>query len=133
MTWLVWIWRELAELQRLIQSGLAERIGLFAETGAWDQLLVYLPAGILVGAANALTPGHSETLLATYLAGNGKTIVCSVLTREKSKVRLRDISHTFSVRRNNPGDFAWFKGRRNFEGWCYETNGQEASMTCYLA
>ncbi|MCP5978460.1 hypothetical protein NL364_28635, partial [Klebsiella pneumoniae] len=32
--------------------------------------IVYLPMGILFGAAHALTPGHSKTILATYLAGS---------------------------------------------------------------
>lgn len=32
--------------------------------------LVYLPMGILFGAAHALTPGHSKMVLATYLAAS---------------------------------------------------------------
>src|SRR3546814_2228744 len=60
----------IVDLQRDIYLAFAERIRIFAETGDWAQLAVFLPLGIVFGAVHALTPGHSKIVLATYLAGS---------------------------------------------------------------
>lgn len=64
------LYQDLIALQREIYLSFADRIGTFAVTGDWSQLAVYLPMGILFGAAHALTPGHSKAALATYIAGS---------------------------------------------------------------
>jgi len=61
----------IVDLQRDIYLAFADRIRVFAESGDWGQLAVFLPLGILFGAVHALTPGHSKLVLATYLAGSG--------------------------------------------------------------
>ncbi|PSM19721.1 ABC transporter permease [Nitratireductor sp. StC3] len=67
-------YQQLVALQREIYLAFADRIGSFASTGDWSELAVYLPMGILFGAAHALTPGHSKAVLATYLAGSTTSI-----------------------------------------------------------
>ena len=42
--------------------------GQFAEAGSWS-LLLSPPIGIVFGAAHALTPGHSKSVLAAYVTG----------------------------------------------------------------
>lgn len=68
------MYQELLAFQREIYLAFADRIGQFAVTGDWGVLAAYLPVGILFGAAHALTPGHSKTVLATYLAGSTATV-----------------------------------------------------------
>src|SRR3546814_7117443 len=60
----------IVDLQRDIYLAFAERIRIFAESGDWGQLAVFLPLGILFGAVHALPPGHSKIVLVTYLAGS---------------------------------------------------------------
>lgn len=43
-----------------------------AANGDWLMLAAILPLGIAFGALHALTPGHSKTVLASYLLGSGK-------------------------------------------------------------
>ncbi|TCD12450.1 ABC transporter permease [Oricola cellulosilytica] len=56
--------------QRDIYLAFADRIREFSETGDWTQLAVFLPVGVVFGAIHAATPGHSKTILASYLAGS---------------------------------------------------------------
>lgn len=70
MKWLYWFYYQSIEIQRDIYLAFAGRIRIFAETGDWSQLAVFLPMGIVFGAVHALTPGHSKLVLATYLAGS---------------------------------------------------------------
>ena len=74
------LYQELAALQREIYLAFGERIGSFASTSNWSDLLVYLPMGILFGAAHALTPGHSKAVLATYLAGSTAAVPRALAT-----------------------------------------------------
>jgi nickel/cobalt exporter len=60
----------LAELQHAIYTAIGGYLGAFAATRDWAALLTILPLGILFGAVHALTPGHSKTLLASYLVGS---------------------------------------------------------------
>jgi ABC-type nickel/cobalt efflux system permease component RcnA len=68
------LYQELVALQREIYLAFADRIGSFASTGNWSELAIYLPMGILFGAAHALTPGHSKAVLATYLTGSTTSV-----------------------------------------------------------
>nr|WP_313533785.1 sulfite exporter TauE/SafE family protein [Brucella anthropi] len=61
---------DIISFQRETYLAFAEHIKAFAAGGGWSAFLVYLPMGILFGAAHALMPGHSKTILATYLAGS---------------------------------------------------------------
>lgn len=65
----LWVW--LVEIQRDIQTEIAGVLRTFAETGDWGLLIGFIPWGIAFGAAHALTPGHSKTLLALFVAGGG--------------------------------------------------------------
>lgn len=65
------IWRSLVEVQRHISAEMTLMLRIYAEGGDWRSLLAFLPLGIVFGAAHALTPGHSKTLLATFVAGSG--------------------------------------------------------------
>ena len=66
----VWLMQQAVAVQRQIYETVGERVNIFAETGDWQQLAVFLPAAILFGAIHALTPGHSKIVLATYAAGS---------------------------------------------------------------
>ena len=63
-----WLYLEAVSVQREIYGAFANRIGTYAETGDWTQLVGFLPLGIVFGVVHALTPGHSKTLLAAHTA-----------------------------------------------------------------
>ena len=46
----------------------------------WNVLLAMMPLGIVFGAAHAMTPGHSKSILATYVLGSGLRPLRAVLT-----------------------------------------------------
>lgn len=73
------LYQELVALQREIYLTFADRIGSFASTGNWSELAIYLPMGILFGAAHTLTPGHSKAVLATYLTGSSTSLPRALL------------------------------------------------------
>lgn len=58
------------DIQRDIYLALAEHIKTFAAGGSWAAFLGFLPLGIVFGAVHAMTPGHSKSILATYLTGS---------------------------------------------------------------
>jgi nickel/cobalt transporter (NicO) family protein len=64
------MFEDIVSFQREIYLALATQIKAFANGGGWGALLGFLPMGVLFGAAHALTPGHSKTVLAAYLAGS---------------------------------------------------------------
>jgi ABC-type nickel/cobalt efflux system permease component RcnA len=68
---LLGLWRWLVAVQREISGELALLLRTFADTQDWAVLAAYLPLGIAFGAAHALTPGHSKTVLALFVAGSG--------------------------------------------------------------
>ncbi len=61
----------LVDVQRSIYAALSADIATFSNTGDWMTLLAMLPLGIVFGAAHALTPGHSKSVLAAYVLGSG--------------------------------------------------------------
>jgi nickel/cobalt transporter (NicO) family protein len=58
------------DIQRDIYLALAEHIKAFAAGGGWAAFLGFLPLGVVFGAVHAMTPGHSKSILATYLTGS---------------------------------------------------------------
>jgi ABC-type nickel/cobalt efflux system permease component RcnA len=60
----------LADIQQTIYASVGSHLGAFAASRDWAALLAILPLGIVFGAVHALTPGHSKTLLASYLIGS---------------------------------------------------------------
>jgi len=60
----------LFEYQREIYLAVAQHLKSFAMDDNWLALLAVLPMGVVFGAAHALTPGHSKTLLAAYITGS---------------------------------------------------------------
>lgn len=69
------MWHTLVDMQREIYQAFGAQIRLFATEGSWRVLAGYLPMGILLGAVHALTPGHSKSILAAYLAGAAPGLV----------------------------------------------------------
>lgn len=65
------LWHWLALVQRDILSDVAASLQGFAKTGDWLLLAALAPWAVVFGAAHALTPGHSKTVLALWLAGTG--------------------------------------------------------------
>lgn len=72
MQWIV-------EIQRDIYLAFAEHIKAFALGGSWTAFAAFLPMGIVFGAVHAMTPGHSKSVLATYLTGSSEGIGRSLL------------------------------------------------------
>jgi ABC-type nickel/cobalt efflux system permease component RcnA len=68
---LIVLWHWLASVQRDILAETAALLRTFADTGDWSVLIAFAPWAILFGAAHALTPGHSKTVLALWSAGSG--------------------------------------------------------------
>jgi ABC-type nickel/cobalt efflux system permease component RcnA len=70
------------EVQRDIYLTFADHIKAFAQDGSWGALAAFLPMGIVFGAVHAMTPGHSKSVLATYLtgssAGMGRSLMVSL-------------------------------------------------------
>ena len=60
----------LIAIQRAIQSAVSGDLSAYAATGDARILLAMIPAGILFGAVHALTPGHSKSVLVSYLTGS---------------------------------------------------------------
>lgn len=65
------LWQWLVSVQREISADAARMLREYAETGDRRALLAFLPACMAFGAAHALTPGHSKTVLALFVAGSG--------------------------------------------------------------
>ncbi|TBN46427.1 ABC transporter permease [Paracoccus sediminis] len=68
------LWGWLVSVQREISAELALMLRAFAETRDWSALTGFLPFGIAFGAAHALTPGHSKTVLSLFVAGSGASL-----------------------------------------------------------
>ncbi len=60
----------LVDVQQWIYRAVGGHLTGFATTRDWAALAAILPLGIVFGAVHALTPGHSKTLLASYLVGS---------------------------------------------------------------
>jgi len=59
----------LVHVQGAIRDSIGADLRVFAASRDWSALIAVLPLGIAFGAVHALTPGHSKTVLATYLVG----------------------------------------------------------------
>jgi nickel/cobalt exporter len=70
----------LVGIQSAINDTFAARISAFSQSRDWVGLLGMLPSGVLFGVVHALTPGHSKSVLATYLLGSGLSGIKSVVT-----------------------------------------------------
>jgi nickel/cobalt transporter (NicO) family protein len=95
----------LIEVQRAIRGSLTGAIEGFAQTQDWGVLLAMLPLGMVFGAAHAMTPGHSKSILATYVLGSGLSPLRAVLsslvlaaTHITSAVLLAVIANTLVTR-----------------------------------
>ncbi|MBY5441590.1 sulfite exporter TauE/SafE family protein [Rhizobium leguminosarum] len=67
------MFQQIVDVQRDIYLAFAGHIKEFAAGGGWASFLAFLPMGIVFGAAHAMTPGHSKSVLATYLTGSATT------------------------------------------------------------
>jgi nickel/cobalt transporter (NicO) family protein len=56
--------------QRWIQDAMSRDMANYATSGDLSLLIAVLPLGVLFGAVHALTPGHSKTVLASYIVGS---------------------------------------------------------------
>ncbi len=65
------MWAVLFDVQRAIYSTLTSDITAYSNSRDITALLAVLPLGIVFGAAHALTPGHSKSVLAAYILGSG--------------------------------------------------------------
>lgn len=74
------MWPFLFEVQKTIYSSLTSDISAYASSRDLAALLAVLPLGIVFGAAHALTPGHSKSVLAAYILGSGLRPVRALLT-----------------------------------------------------
>jgi ABC-type nickel/cobalt efflux system permease component RcnA len=74
------LWGWLVAVQREISAEVAQMIRAYAETGDWRALLAFLPVCIAFGAAHALTPGHSKTVLAIFVTGSGTRLAGALRT-----------------------------------------------------
>ncbi|MGB8313764.1 MAG: sulfite exporter TauE/SafE family protein [Aestuariivirga sp.] len=70
----------LFDVQRTIHAALSSDIAAYANSRDVFALLAVLPLGIVFGAAHALTPGHSKSVLAAYILGSGLKPVRALLT-----------------------------------------------------
>jgi len=68
----------LGEVQRAIYGAVGTHLSAFASSHDWAALLIILPLGIVFGSVHALTPGHSKTLLASYLIGSRLAVLRGV-------------------------------------------------------
>lgn len=70
----------LFDVQRTIHAALSSDIAAYANSRDVFALLAVLPLGIVFGAAHALTPGHSKSVLAAYILGSGLKPARALLT-----------------------------------------------------
>ena len=70
----------IVDFQRDIYFAFAEHIKAFAGGGSWAAFLAFLPMGIVFGSVHALTPGHSKTILASYLTGSSAGVRRALVT-----------------------------------------------------
>lgn len=65
------MWAFLFDVQRSIYSALTDNITAYSHSRDFGALMAMLPVGVVFGATHALTPGHSKSILATYILGSG--------------------------------------------------------------
>lgn len=74
------MWESLFDVQRSIYSALTSDITAYSHSRNLGALVAMLPLGIVFGAAHALTPGHSKSVLAAYILGSGLRPARALLT-----------------------------------------------------
>jgi nickel/cobalt exporter len=65
----------LVAAQTKINQSVVAAINAFAASHDWGVLAAILPFGIAFGAIHALTPGHSKSVLASYVAGSRTSVL----------------------------------------------------------
>ena len=70
----------LVDVQRSIHAALTSDITAYSSSRDAAALLAMLPLGIVFGAAHALTPGHSKSVLAAFVLGSGLGPARALLT-----------------------------------------------------
>ena len=70
----------LIDVQRSIHATLTSDITAYSNSRDMAALFAVLPLGIVFGAAHALTPGHSKSVLAAYILGSGLKPARALLT-----------------------------------------------------
>jgi nickel/cobalt transporter (NicO) family protein len=68
----------LFNVQQWIYAAVGGHLNAFAASHDWAALLAIMPLGVMFGAIHALTPGHSKTLLASYLVGSRLALLRSL-------------------------------------------------------
>ncbi len=79
-------------IQRWVRDAVALDLQAFADERSWLALLAVLPLGVVFGALHAMTPGHSKTVLATYVAGSTASV-----SRGLGVAATLAITHVFSA------------------------------------
>ena len=79
-------------IQRWVRDAIALDLQAFADERSWLALIAVLPLGVFLGALHALTPGHSKTVLATYVAGSTATVA-----RGLAVAATLAVTHVFSA------------------------------------
>jgi len=74
------MWAFLFDVQRSIYAALTNDIAAYSHSRDLAALSAMLPLGIIFGAAHALTPGHSKSVLAAYILGSGLRPAGALLT-----------------------------------------------------
>ncbi|MFN4230625.1 ABC transporter permease [Parvibaculum sp.] len=65
----------LSRTQGWIHQSVRDHLLAFAAGSDWAAFAAIFPLGMLFGMIHALTPGHSKTLLATYLVGSELSLI----------------------------------------------------------
>jgi nickel/cobalt exporter len=68
------MWFEIMALQREIQQSIAASLRALADGAGAGEIMLMLPMAVFFGAVHALTPGHSKSFLAAYVAGSGVSL-----------------------------------------------------------
>lgn len=82
----------LVGLQTAIKQNISRDLSAFAQSRDWMQLAFVFPLGIVFGAVHALTPGHSKTILTSYVVGSGATVV-----RAAAVAAILSVTHILSA------------------------------------
>lgn len=68
----------LSGTQGWIHQSVRDQFTMFAADSDWTAIAAILPLGLVFGMVHALTPGHSKTLLFSYLVGSRLSILRGV-------------------------------------------------------
>ncbi|MEQ9197553.1 MAG: ABC transporter permease [Parvibaculum sp.] len=65
----------LSGIQGWIHQSVRDQFTAFSAAGDWTAMAAILPLGLVFGMVHALTPGHSKTLLVSYLVGSRLSVL----------------------------------------------------------